>query len=66
MKPHIFSGWNGLLDRRDARLRAGVGEVGEKKKQEEGAVIVVHLPTTASRNCTTDLNEPIFTFVTEV
>lgn len=66
MKPHIFSGRNGLLDRRDARLRAGVGEVGEEKKQEEGAVVVVHLPTTASRNCTTDRNDSIFTFVSEV
>lgn len=40
VKPHIFSGRNRLLDRRDARLRAGVGEVGEEKKQEEGAVVV--------------------------
>lgn len=66
MKPHIFSGRNGLLDRRDARLRAGVGEVGEEKKQEEGAVVVVHLPTKASRNCTTALNDSIFTFVSDV
>lgn len=43
-----------------------MGEVGEEKKQEEGAVVVVHLPTTASRNCTTDRNDSIFTFVSEV
>lgn len=38
----------------------GRWEVGEKRKQEEGAVIVVPLLMTVSRNCTIDLNVSFF------
>lgn len=62
VKPHIFSGWNGLLDREGCEAEGGCGGGGrwEKKRirrnQEEGVVIVVHLLTTASRIHTMHLN----------